>query len=468
MRRRVFLKAALAAPAAGLAQPRRIRVIVVGAGLAGLVAAHEFDRAGMEVVILEARTRPGGRVFTMREPFSDGLYAEAGAARIQDSHELTLRYVKLFQLALDPFWPAGGRSVTCLAGKRIPVPAGQQIDLTQIPLSFTAEETRLGMRGCLQKYLFSHVGRLGSPARPDWPPPGLQPFEAPLSDFIGRQGASDGFIKMVALGHDLGGMSALQFLRDAALGASTKQWYKIRGGNDQLPKAFARHLAGKILYGAPVIRMEQDQRSVRAVYLQAGSPAAVAGDYMVCAIPMPVMRRVEVSPLLSSRKRAAIDQISYMPMARVFFQSRKRFWLDRGENGWASTDDPMDVWDYTKDQAGTRGILGAYTSGRTALRLTYREPAERAQYALEMMERAHPGIRENFEGFASHSWITDPWSLGAAAEFKAGQLTEFYQVLRVPEGRIHFAGEHTSPWNGWMNGALESGLRVAAEIRARG
>jgi monoamine oxidase len=431
------------------------------------VAAHELDRAGFDVVIFEARTRPGGRVFTLREPFSDDLYAEAGAARIQDSHRFTLRYANLFHLTLDPFWPAGGRIVRCIAGKRIVLPAGQQLDLAQVPLSFTAEETRLGMRGSLGKYLLSHVAQVGDPASPDWPGADVRRFEASLPDFISQQGGSDAFLKLFALGHDLNSMSALQFLRDAALGASTKQWYKIRGGNDRLPRAFAKQLAGKILYGAPVIRIEQDARSVRAVYLQAGSPAVMSGDYMVCALPLPVMRRVEISPPLSPRHRAAINRIEYLPMARVFFQCRKRFWLERGENGWAATDDPMDVWDYTRDQPGSRGILGAYTSGRTALRVTYQEPAERAQYVLPMMERAHPGIRENLEGYASHSWVNDPWSLGAAAEFKAGQLSELYRSMRVPEGRIHFAGEHTSPWNAWMNGALESGVRVAEEIRAR-
>jgi monoamine oxidase len=469
MLRRTLLQAAWAIPGIGAAQPSGPRrVIVVGAGLAGLVAAYELDRAGVDVVVLEARTRPGGRVFTMREPFSDGLYAEAGAARIQDSHRFTLHYAKLFHLILDSFWPASGGNVIRIKGKRMVVPAGEQVSLGEVPLSFSAQEREAGLRASLRKLIYSHVGEVGDPAGPDWPPASLKRFEVSLPDFLAAQGASEGLRQMVALGHDLGAMSALQFLRDAALGASTKQWHKIRGGNDQLPKAFAAALTAKISYGAAVTRIEQDERSVRAVYLQGGAPAAITGDYLICAMPLPVMRRVEISPPLSPMKRAAIERIDYLAMARVFLQSRTRFWLARGENGWANTDDPVDVWDYTRDQPGRRGILGAYASGRTALRITYRNPAERAQYVLEMMERIHPGIRENLEGYASHTWVTDPWSLGAGAEFKAGQLSEFYRSLRVPEGRIHFAGEHTSPWNAWMNGGLESGVRAAGEIRARG
>jgi monoamine oxidase len=83
------------------------------------------------------------------------------------------------------------------------------------------------------------------------------------------------------------------------------------------------------------------------------------------------------------------------------------------------------------------------------------------------MERAHPGTAEHFEGSVSHSWIDDPWARGASAEFQAGQLTRHYRALRAPEGRIFFSGEYTSPWSGWMNGALESGHRTAREILAR-
>jgi monoamine oxidase len=466
--RRRFLQSALALPGVlALQSASRPRVIVLGAGLAGLSAAGELDRAGFDVLILEARTRAGGRVYTLREPFSDGLYAEAGAARIQDSHAFTMRYVKEFNLTLDPFFPTEGSNVVRVAGRRFLVPPRMLPDITQVPLEFTEDERKGGMRGAFDKYLLSHLGELGDPTAADWPAKDLSRFEQSIPDFCQSQGASPGFLHMLALGHDLAGMSVLQLLRDTAVGASTRIWYKIRGGNDQLPKAFASALASKIQYGAPVVRIEQDSSSVRAVYLHTGTPTTVTGDFLVCTIPLPVLRRIEITPAFSPSKRAAIDQVDNMAMARVYLQSRRRFWLQRGESGWAQTDDPIDVWDYTRDQPGTRGILGAYTSGRMARQITARDPAERGPFVLEMMEQVHPGIREHFEGSASYSWLSDPWVQGAAAEFKAGQLSKYYGALRQPEGRVHFAGEHTSPWNGWMNGGLESGHRVADEIKAR-
>jgi monoamine oxidase len=467
MNRRDFLHSAIALPAL-LAIPATVRqtrgrVIVIGAGLAGLSAAYELDRAGYEVTVLEARARPGGRVYTMREPFSDGLYAEAGAARIQDTHEFTLRYAKQFGLTLDPFFPTEGARVTYVAKQRLLGPP----DLNRIPLGFTDEERRLGFLGGLKKYLFGHMGDLGDPGSSTWPTGDVSRFETSIADFCQRQGASPAFVSIMTLGHDLDGMSALYFLRDLALGAATKMFFKIRGGNDLLPKAFAAALQEKIHYGAAVTRIEQDAASVRVTFPRAGVPVTMSGDYVVCTLPAPVLRKVEFAPALPESKRAAIEQVGGLPMSRVFLQTRRRFWLERGESGWASTDHPIDVWDYTRDQPGVRGILGAYTSGRMARRITTMDPPKRGDFVLGMMDRVHPGTREHFEGSASCSWIDDPWSLGAAAEFGPGQLSTHYHSLRTSDGRLHFAGEHTSPWSGWMNGGLESGVRAAAEIQAR-
>jgi monoamine oxidase len=134
LNRRQFLRrTAVAVAAAGLNRPQlgaavRIltapsrKVLILGAGMAGLVAAHELSKLGHDVAILEARTRPGGRVHTLREPFSDGLYAEAGAARIPENHDLTLKYVKEFGLPLEPFYPSRLSALRFDRGRREEVP----------------------------------------------------------------------------------------------------------------------------------------------------------------------------------------------------------------------------------------------------------------------------------------------------------------------------------------------------------
>ena len=134
------------------------RVLVVGAGLAGLSAAFELTQAGHDVTVLEARTRPGGRVHTLRDPFADGLYAEAGAARIPNHHHFTLKYAELFGLTLDPFAPPDVPSVYHVRGQRIRVTPGQKVDW---PYDLTAEERALGVNGMREKVHLVRIERAG-------------------------------------------------------------------------------------------------------------------------------------------------------------------------------------------------------------------------------------------------------------------------------------------------------------------
>jgi len=127
-RRQFLRRSALAVAGAVLAPPRLVatspakKVLILGAGMAGLAAGYELSKLGHDITILEARTRPGGRVFTLREPFADGLYAEAGAARIRDNHHLTLKYVKTFDLPLEPFYPSNLKALRYDQGGRREVP----------------------------------------------------------------------------------------------------------------------------------------------------------------------------------------------------------------------------------------------------------------------------------------------------------------------------------------------------------
>ncbi|HYG82337.1 MAG TPA: FAD-dependent oxidoreductase [Pyrinomonadaceae bacterium] len=446
------------------------KVIVIGAGLAGLAAAYELARAGHAVTVLEARTRAGGRVYTMREPFSDGMYAEAGAIYVPDNHDWTLRYIKLFDLPVDPVAPRDLSSLFYVRGKRIPVGRGQTT--TEWPLELTDEEKRLGRQGMREKYISSVLKDVGDAASADWPPARLKKYDRmTFSEFLRGQGASPAAVALLRLGYpDLWGdgidtISALGLLRDIAHRRYTKQSYAIRGGSDHLPKAFAARLKDKIHYGAAVVKIEHDARGVRVVYSQAGAHRTLAAAHLVCAVPFSVLRHVDLSPRFSADKQRAIEQLPYTSVARVYLQTRSRFWLDEGLTGQASTDLPiMSVYDRTENQPGTRGILESYMAGPQARRVTAMREGERLSFTLGQMERVHPAVREHFEGGASKCWDEDEWARGDYAWFRPGQVAELLPHIARPEGRVHFAGEHASAWPGWMQGALESGNRAAREI----
>jgi monoamine oxidase len=447
------------------------KALVIGAGLAGLAAAYELTQAGHDVTILEARTRAGGRVYTLRDSFADGLYAEAGAISIADIHEFTLKYVRLFDLPLDSVPLSNFTSLCYMRGQRM-----TYLDNTPIvwPLELTPEEQRLGVFGMMAQYVGSVLPELGDPTAPDWPSEAHTHYDQmTFAAFLRAQGASPDAVALLRAGYlDLWGdgvesVSALGLLRDALLSHTARAWYTIRGGNDLLPKAFAARLATQIRYGTPVVKIKHDAQGARVVCLQGGAPQTIAADHVICTVPFSVLRGIEVSPPFSPEKRRAIAELPYTSVTRVYLQARTKFWRDEGDIGAASTDLPM-AWtrDVTFNQPGQRGILEAYMAGPHARRVAALSAPERSRFTLAQMEKVYPGITENFEGATSICWDEDPWARGGYAWFKPGQMRLLLPDIARAEGRVHFAGDHTSAWPGWMQGALESGQRVAQEINA--
>jgi monoamine oxidase len=482
--RRGFLRQSAFAATALLASPLRTlvaagetprraanpqKVIVIGAGLAGLSAAYELLQAGHELTILEARARPGGRVFTMREPFADGLYAEAGAMQVFDNHEWTMKYVKQFGLELDLIKSPNLTSIVYLQGKRIELVPGKSVEW---PIALSAEERKLSQRQLWKKYVVPVLPEVKAALRLDEIADSIRQYDQiTFSEFLRRRGASPAAIALIKIGLPAGlgdgadAVSALDLLREDLHREDQKNSYTIRGGTDQLPKAFAAHLSEKISYGMPVIALEQTNSGVKVVCLHAGRPQSFNADRVVCAIPFSVLRRVQVSPAFSRGKQTAIEQLEYTSVARVYLQTRKRFWLDEGFSGYASTDLPfMYGFERSINQPGTRGILESYMAGPPARRVTAMRNRDRVTNTLNSMKTVYPHLPEYFEGGAAKCWDEDEWARGAYAWFRPGQMTSLLPHIARAEGRIHFAGEHASTTPGWMQGALESGNRVAREV----
>lgn len=357
------------------------RVLVVGAGLAGLVAAYELTQAGHDVTVLEARPRAGGRVRTQREPFAGGLYAELGAARIKAGHDWTLRYVRHFNLPLENFYPH--------------------------ELNFVR-------------------WRRGARTTGGW-----------------RQYA-EGVDQLVGFGLGRNG-----------------DWFKLKGGNDLLPEAFAARLGAQIRYSAPVVKIEQDAQSARLTVAPASGRQTLTGDRIIAALPFTLLRRIEVAPRFSPEKQRAVTELSYASAARVLLEMSRRFWLDAGQNGFAVTDRAEEIWSPTFNQPGAHGILATYLRDAQSEQLEALAEGERVPRTLAQMNQVFPGAQAHFVGGISHCWQEDEWARGAWSGSTRGiQARHIAQA----EGRIHFAGEHASQWSSWMQGALESGYRAAREV----
>jgi monoamine oxidase len=357
------------------------KIIIIGAGIAGLLAGYELTQLGHQVTILEARARPGGRVHTLREPFADGLYAEAGAARIPDNHDLVLKYVKLFRLPLEPMYPS--------------------------QLSALIAEGR------------------GT-----------------------KRVAMDGFTKH--LGKTFG----------SELGGAASRWSKIKGGNDLLPRAFAERLANKIHYNSPVVRIEQDATSARAVVTQNGKAEILTADRILCTVPFSVLRNIQLPADFPAEKLKAIKEQRYDAVSRVYLQTKSRPWEAQRLNGFAMTADLVEVWQPTWNQAGRRGIVMTYARPGAAEPIAAMKEGERIASAIKQVDSFLPGVRDNFETGTSKCWTEDEWARGAWAFVGLGGLLMFGK----PEGRIHFAGEHLSVLPSWMQGALSSSAQAIKQI----
>ncbi len=469
MNRRNFLTAAAAAAFAPASFVRAAgaqrRVIVVGGGLAGLSCAYELRKLGFEAIVLEGQGRAGGRVQTLREGLDPGLIAEAGGTRIPDTHKMTLDYVREFGLSLEPFKDGDFADVMHLRGKNYVRGHGPE---PVWPLQLTAEERSLGVAGMAKR----HLGELlmaakGSGDSANVPAAILQQDRFTLQEYLEKQGLSHDAIELLTLGADTSvgmGLAMLISLNEQV----TKGYFHIRGGNDQLPDALAKQLEtiGAIRYGCRVTSVGQNDTGAWAVLERGGEQETVRGDYVVSALPFSVARNLFADARLSMEKQRVIRELQYWPVDKVFLQMQRQFWKTEGLSGFANTDLTSNkFWSLGPESPDKRGLLLSYVVGKNTAKLSVMDAEGRVRQTLADAEVVFPGAQKNFEAARTKSWSEDPWQRGGLSRFDPGQLS-WIPINARREGRILFAGEHTSRWNGWMQGAIESARRVVSEISA--
>jgi monoamine oxidase len=450
------------------------RVIVAGAGLAGLVAAYELSELGHDVTVLEAASIPGGRVHTLRANFADDLHADAGAMFLPADHPLPLAYARKFNLPLETVNPGENSHLVYVAGERIEVSKGSPVTWPDA-LDLKPDEKGLLPAQLAQKYVGQLLGSIGDPKSSGWPPPGMENLDREsFGDLLRSHGASQGAVTLLGLnffnlmGDGVESYSGLFELRDAALEQGGAASSLIVGGNDLLPRAFASVLKGRIRYGSEVRSISQDDDGVEVIARTAAGEHPYEGDYLVCALPFTTLRRIEVDPPFSYAKRRAIEQLPCTSVIRIFLQMREKFWLKDQLSGAAFTDLPIMSVYPMYNQPGPRGILSCYAAGENARMLEAMSEDDRIEFTLDQMEKLYPKIRKYFETGTTWCWTSDPRECGGYMYCRPGQLYRFRGIVPVPEGRVHFAGDHTSPWPGWMQGALDSGRRCANEIEQAG
>jgi monoamine oxidase len=455
------------------------KIIIIGAGMAGLVSASLLKQAGHNVTILEASERVGGRIYTMRADFRDGKYLEAGAMRIPNTHLLTLEYIKKFRLPVSRFINTTPNDIIYLRGLKTRLKMYEQNpDILGFPVA--PHEKGKTATQLLQLAIKPVTDFIDQNPKRNWPIVVKQldkysmqaylkynPFGVPLS-----QGAID-ILKVLLTLEGFPELSFLELLRELTIIFSPNvNFYQITGGNDQLPKAFTSQLKDDIHYGQKVKKIVQhnNQVTIHSVH-KILEPFQITGDLAIVTIPFSVLQFVEVEPVnsFSHEKWKAIRELHYVGSTKIGIQFKNRFWEREGMyGGKTSSDLPITYTQYPSYDLGTPGsgvVMASYTWEDDAIPWDSLGEEERLEYALKNLATIHgKQVYREFQTGTSHSWIRDPYSGGAFTMFKPEQAMELSPYISTPEGRVHFAGEHASSTHAWIQGAIESGIHVAYEV----
>src|SRR4051794_29455037 len=449
------------------------RIVVVGAGLAGLTCAYRLRQAGLNAQVHEASDRVGGRCWTLRS-FADGQIAEHGGELIDQGHTEVRQLAQELGLSLDNLLaaqPNGTEDAFWFDGGRYSV-ADATRDLKGIWQTIHRDVSDAGYP---TTYLSSTArGRaLDNMSAADWidasVPGGRSSKLGQLLDVAYN-------IEYGAETTDQSSLNLLYLLGFSGQGnlrifGPSNEKYHVVGGNDQIPTRLAAALPGQITTGSALTSIKRNAGGSYTLAFQSGSgTSTVTADRVVLALPFSILRTLDYAKAgFSQVKTTAIEQMGMGTNSKLHVQLKDRLWNALGCNGETYADTGyQNTWEVTRSQAGASGILVNYTGGKIGAGFGSGTPSERASQFLKQIEPVLPGISSRWNGKATIDfWAGYPWTKGSYSYWKVGQYTKFAGAEREPEGNCHFAGEHTSiDFQGYLNGAVESGERAAGEILA--
>jgi len=471
--------ALLAVPGASLARrasPREERVVIVGAGLAGLTCAYRLARRGVRARVFEASGRAGGRCWTARG-FADGQIAEHGGEFVDTRHVYLRRLARELRIGLEDRVAAEDRqdgdlhSVLWLDG------GVRDSDAVYRPFA--------GVLARLER----DAARIGSYRAGRARRAALAFDEMSVADWLHLNvpgGSRSLLARAIAstqvslFGLDPERLSAINLIETFVApyeGADDR--YHLHGGSDRVVSGISSRLPrGTVRLRTPLLGIRRlDSGAYRLRF--GGVRGEVTADRVVLALPFTALRRTDLRRAgLSSGKLDAIEKLGMGTNAKLLLQFRDRPGAHGAWSGDSSIDRPAaTTWDSSLTQPGASGLVTVFAGGRAGVYRGARahgrgarahgRPARAVVSAeLRRLERFAPGITAAYNGRAwLDCWAKDRWTRGSYAAFLPGQYTAWWGALGRREGGLHFAGEHTSTYSqGYLDGAVESGERAAREV----
>jgi len=463
--RRSFLKTvgggALALPwlACSGAKAPAGSVVIVGAGLAGVTTALLLEERGIEVTLVEARDRVGGRVYTMDDVPGK---PDAGGPVLAASYERLLKIAKALGAPVQPMKNFETSELEYINGQHVIA-----ADWAASAANKLKGAERQILPGLLLGYYTGQNLTLEDGYA--WAAAKHADLDIPLDQFLLRQGASPEAMRLMDVASNNNGLattSALWGLREAQRRRDTKVrgMMESPGGNSRIPEKFAASVKGPIHKGSPVTKISSGQGGVEVA---CANGAVYKGDYCVVTVPFSVLRGIALDPPFEGPQKEAVEQIPYTAITQYFMVPKRSFWDDDRLPPLMWTDTPIERIFPQRDPDGRLMSLTCWIDGANAIRLDAMPEPDQIAFVLSELARIRPSTKDNVEVARIVSWSREPYSKGAYANFHPGQVTRLKPVMAKPWQRLHFAGEHTAFTSPGMEGALESAERVTDEIVAR-
>ena len=439
-------------------------IIVIGAGYAGLTATHELLKVGRNVLLLEARDRVGGRVWTQR--FDDGSYVDLGGAWVGPTQDRL--YALAREFGVDTFKTYDeGKSTQFFHGqvKRYkglipPLPVGALLSLD----------------AAIKK--LNKLAKTVNLAEP-WTTPNARQFDSmTLASWMQKQMSFDvarQFFKIAAeaiWAADPAEISLLHALFYAKSGRDLDTLMNIKngaqeerfvGGAQTIADRMAATFADRIVFNAPVTAILQDGEQVSVVTRQ----ATYKTRRVVVTIPPALQSRIDFQPLLPAQRAQLIQRMPMGSVWKCYAIYEKPFWRNQGLNGLAATPDGhVSVTFDNSPKDGSQGVMMGFVLGNQAKEFSALSDEDRKLSALHSFATFFGSEALKPIRYLDHSFMNEEWSRGCYAGLMGpGVWTTLGHVLREPVDRIHWAGTETSDiWNGYIDGAVRSGERVAKEV----
>ena len=455
--RRDFLRS-LGATAAGLVaapavftQRQQKHCVVVGAGFAGLAAAYKLKNAGWKVTVLEARDRIGGRVFSHKFLGTD-LICELGAEWVGESHERIKALCHDFNIPLQKHqfedyllrdgrvyrpgeWGFSAQAKTAFEN----LIAGYE-KLT--PLAKTK----------LDKYdWWTYLEKIG-----------FGPDDLRLRDLMDS----------TDFGESIRHVSAFAALAEYAESSPKNEMdYKMTGGNSRLADEFAKRIGVEnIKFQTRVTNVSQTARGIKVsgfyppISAAPGTsmpiPATFVADAVICTVPINSLLKIKFDPPLPPAQSDAAERLTYARICKNSVLYDERFWKD--ENFSMVSDVTSHFYFHsTQNQPGKQGILTSYAVGEKADILASQSDERRMRVIINDLVDFNANAPKLAKGITSYAWQRDEFTDGAYALYKPGQWFGIRPILQRPHGKVLFAGEHLADWQGFMEGAIETGEAAA-------